>query len=60
MKLIRFGPRGREKPGVQLDDGTRVDVSAFGGDYDEAFFGGGGVPALVSYVSEFMTLCPAT
>jgi 2-keto-4-pentenoate hydratase/2-oxohepta-3-ene-1,7-dioic acid hydratase in catechol pathway len=38
MKLIRFGPPGRERPGVQLPDGTRRDVSSFGGDFDEAFF----------------------
>jgi 2-keto-4-pentenoate hydratase/2-oxohepta-3-ene-1,7-dioic acid hydratase in catechol pathway len=38
MKLIRFGPPGREGPGVQLDDGTRVDCSAFGGDWGETFF----------------------
>jgi 2,4-didehydro-3-deoxy-L-rhamnonate hydrolase len=51
MKLIRFGPRGREKPGVQLDDGTRLDVSAFGGDYDEAFFGGGGIERLAAWLA---------
>ena len=28
MKLIRFGAPGRERPGVQLADGTRRDVSA--------------------------------
>jgi 2,4-didehydro-3-deoxy-L-rhamnonate hydrolase len=46
MKLIRFGDPGREKPGLQLEDGTRVDASAFGSDYDEAFFGGGGLARL--------------
>ena len=46
MKLIRFGEPGREKPGLQLEDGTRVDASAFGSDYDEAFFGGGGLARL--------------
>ena len=46
MKLIRFGEAGREKPGLQLEDGTRVDASAFGSDYDEAFFGGGGLARL--------------
>jgi 2,4-didehydro-3-deoxy-L-rhamnonate hydrolase len=51
MKLIRFGPRGREKPGVQLDDGRRLDVSAFGGDYDEAFFGGGGIERLAAWLA---------
>lgn len=42
MKLIRFGAPGRERPGIQLPDGTRRDVSAFGGDFDETFFGGSG------------------
>src|ERR1700751_5177241 len=46
MKLVRFGERGNEKPGVLLDDGTRVDVSASGMDYDEEFFGGEGVERL--------------
>jgi 2,4-didehydro-3-deoxy-L-rhamnonate hydrolase len=46
MKLIRFGDPGREKPGLQLEDGTRVDASAFGSDYDEAFFGGNGLARL--------------
>ena len=37
MKLIRFGTIGNEKPGIQLENGTRLDVSSFGEDYDEAF-----------------------
>jgi len=46
MKLVRFGEPGREKPGLQLEDGTRVDASAIGSDYDEAFFGGNGLARL--------------
>jgi 2,4-diketo-3-deoxy-L-fuconate hydrolase len=42
MKLIRMGEAGREKPGVLLEDGARVDASGFGADYDEAFLAGGG------------------
>jgi len=30
MKLIRFGPSGRERSGLQLGDGTRIDASGFG------------------------------
>jgi len=37
MKLIRFGEPGRERPGLIVDGGRRVDVSGFGADYDEAF-----------------------
>src|SRR5262249_13322940 len=39
MKLIRFGSTGKEKPGVIVSEGTRLDVSAFGHDYNEEFFG---------------------
>ncbi len=46
MKLIRFGEAGTERPGVLLDDGSRVDVSDFVSDYDETFFAGGGMDAL--------------
>jgi len=43
MKLTRFGDRGEEKPGLVLNDGTRVDVSAAVTDYNEEFFGTGGL-----------------
>ncbi len=46
MKLIRFGPAGKERPGVQLEDGTRLDASAIARDYDESFFAQGGLEAL--------------
>ncbi|HSL22445.1 MAG TPA: fumarylacetoacetate hydrolase family protein [Vicinamibacterales bacterium] len=51
MKLIRFGPPGAERPGVLLDDGTRLDASAVARDYDEAFFHGGGLNALARWVA---------
>jgi 2,4-diketo-3-deoxy-L-fuconate hydrolase len=50
MRLIRFGQRGQEKPGLLLKDGSRIDASAFGSDYDEAFFGGGGLAKLDSWL----------
>jgi 2,4-didehydro-3-deoxy-L-rhamnonate hydrolase len=46
MKLIRFGEPGREKPGVVLADGRRLDVSGVVADYDEDFFGSGGIARL--------------
>ena len=46
MKLIRFGEPGREKPGVLFDDQTRLDVESFVSDYDEEFFGSGGLARL--------------
>ncbi len=51
MKLIRFGETGREKPGALLEDGTRLDVSGFGSDYDEAFFAGGGIAKLRNWLA---------
>jgi 2-keto-4-pentenoate hydratase/2-oxohepta-3-ene-1,7-dioic acid hydratase in catechol pathway len=46
MKLIRFGDAGRERPGLQMESGERVDASAFGEDYDERFFAGAGLERL--------------
>jgi len=39
MKLIRFGKDGAESPGLQLSDGSRIDTSGFGMDWNEGFFG---------------------
>lgn len=50
MKLTRFGDRGEEKPGLLLQDGTRVDVSAAVTDYNEEFFGTGGLERLRRWV----------
>ena len=50
MKLTRFGDRGEEKPGLVLNDGTRVDVSAVVTDYNEEFFGTGGLERLRRWV----------
>jgi hypothetical protein len=40
MKIIRFGSPDHGKTGLILDDGRRVDLSAFGADDDERFPGG--------------------
>ena len=58
MKLIRFGAEGKEKPGIQLDNGTRLDVSAFGQDYDEHFFGGAGIADLREWLASNEADCP--
>ena len=52
MKLIRFGEHGNEKPGLQLEDGRRIDASGFGQDYGEAFFGGDGLKRLAVWASQ--------
>ncbi len=51
MKLIRFGAQGSERPGLQLADGTRVDASAFGEDWDERFFGSDGLARLGAWAA---------
>lgn len=38
MKLLRFGHAGEEKPGLQLEDGSWIDASDFGMDWDHKFF----------------------
>lgn len=58
MKLIRFGSLGSEKPGLQLQDGSRIDVSAFGEDYDEHFFGSGGIERLALWLEKNKENCP--
>ena len=50
MKLIRFGAAGQEKPGVQLSNGTRIDVSAFAEDYSEHFFETNGIERLKAWL----------
>ncbi len=58
MKLIRFGTIGQEKPGVQLEDGRKIDISAFGQDYTEAFFGGNGLKELKKWLETNASQCP--
>ncbi|MBC6997276.1 fumarylacetoacetate hydrolase family protein [Cytophaga sp. FL35] len=58
MKLVRYGKKGAEKPGVQLENGTRIDVSAFGEDFNENFFGGDGIERLGKWLLENEESCP--
>jgi 2-keto-4-pentenoate hydratase/2-oxohepta-3-ene-1,7-dioic acid hydratase in catechol pathway len=50
MKLIKFGNPGSEKPGVILENGKSLDVSAFVPDYNEAFFGSNGLERLNAWI----------
>lgn len=52
MKLIRFGEFENEKPGVELPDGTRIDVSAAFADFNEEFFKNDGINKLKNWVAE--------
>jgi 2-keto-4-pentenoate hydratase/2-oxohepta-3-ene-1,7-dioic acid hydratase in catechol pathway len=58
MKLVRCGPAGRERPGVLLDDGTRVDCSGFGLDWGETFFASAGLPRLVAWLDQHGARAP--
>ena len=70
MKLMRWGEPGREKPGLILPDGSRIDATSLGEDYDEKFFGTGGLDRLANWtrqegasaprVAETTRLGPAT
>jgi 2,4-diketo-3-deoxy-L-fuconate hydrolase len=51
MKIFRFGQPGKEKPGVLLPNGDRVDVSSFCSDYNEAFFGSDGLDGLSRWLA---------
>src|SRR5207302_8767357 len=50
--LMRIGAPGAEKPIARLDDETYVDLSDVVTDFDEAFFGGGGVKRIGPVVAE--------
>ncbi len=56
MKLFRFGETGQELPGVMLND-IKFDVSAFGEDYDEAFFNSDGITRLNEWVKSNQNEC---
>jgi 2-keto-4-pentenoate hydratase/2-oxohepta-3-ene-1,7-dioic acid hydratase in catechol pathway len=58
MRLIRFGAAGGEAPGVLTADGIRLDVRAFGEDWDEAFFGSDGPARLRAWLAEHAGSCP--
>lgn len=57
MKLFRFGPFGQEKPGV-LHNEKKLDVSAFGEDYGEAFLGSDGIGRLRKWLDSNAAKCP--
>ena len=58
MKLIRFGPKGKELPGIKIDDSTSIDVSAFINDYNESFFENNDLEKLKKWLSTNIDSCP--
>lgn len=51
MFLMRIGPVGAEKPVARIDDEQYVDLSDVVDDFDEAFFGGGGIERIAPLVA---------
>jgi len=58
MKLIRFGDPGKERPGLLLSDGVRIDASALGSDYNEAFFASDGLARLHDWAAKNAASAP--
>jgi len=52
MKLMRIGAAGSETPAVHVEGTTYVDLSDVVADYDEAFFGSGGIERIRPVVAE--------
>lgn len=50
MKLIRFGNKGQETPGYLDDSGSRRDLSSFGEDFNQQFFGDDGIHRLKEWL----------
>ncbi|MEQ9405925.1 MAG: fumarylacetoacetate hydrolase family protein [Cyclobacteriaceae bacterium] len=58
MKLIRFGTFEKEKPGVELADGRRIDVSGGFEDFNEKFFANDGLSKLELWLKENEEIAP--
>lgn len=58
MKLLRFGSPEQEQPGVVSKGGKRLDVSAFGEDYDTRFFANDGLTRLEDWLKANEANCP--
>ena len=52
MYLMRIGAPGAEKPVVRVDDQSYVDLSDIVDDFNEGFFGGGGLDHIRPIVAE--------
>ena len=53
MKLLRFGEKGNEKPGIEID-GKWLDCSTFGEDWSEEFFENKGLERLKTWLDSNM------
>jgi 2-keto-4-pentenoate hydratase/2-oxohepta-3-ene-1,7-dioic acid hydratase in catechol pathway len=55
MRLMRIGEAGRERPVVRVDDDHYVDVSDQFADFNEEFFGSGGIERVRALATERTT-----
>jgi len=58
MKLFRYGPVGKEKPGVLDKENRHRDISSFGQDFGEDFFGTDGIDRLTTWLKTNIDKCP--
>src|SRR5262249_17365682 len=58
VKLIRWGEAGKEKPGLLLSDGSRVDASGIVSDYGEAFWTDGSLEKLQEWLDRDSARAP--
>lgn len=58
MKLIRFGEPENEKPGIINNQGQRLNIGAFGEDFDEHFFATNGLERLKNWLKKNAGFCP--
>lgn len=58
MKLFRFGELGVERTGILTKQGKKINVSAFGEDYNENFFATNGIKRLSAWLEKNENTCP--
>lgn len=58
MKLVRFGDKGAERPGVLLPNNEIIDASEIIKDYDEYFFDQDGLAHLRAWIDENQASAP--
>ena len=51
MRLVRFGAKGKEKPGILTGENTRLDLSGHFADWNSAFFAENGLQILAEVVA---------
>ena len=58
MRLVRFGAKGKEKPGILTGENTRLDLSGHFADWNSAFFAENGLQKLAEVVASQASSLP--